>query len=508
MEEENVALRALLCGADHEAEILAGVGYSVERAATHGEFLDALLSADRLEVPFALALSPFVRGGWEEAVKEAGRRLPELFFILRREGSGEVPAVISHSRHVIFDEPPENGVLTPIARHFASLFRENRSRSSFALAATQETAGDTRRLDTLYSIVEKLHGQRSFEVGIAAAMDEMARFVSAKTASLMVLEPGGTLRVIEALGPNRLRILGQTLKLSQSRVARHAIASGEPILITDMKDDARFGESPEEMRYRSRSVLSVPVMSREGPMAVVNFGGDASAATFTERDRDLIVTLSRQIAIALEKNRLFERLRIAVSGSIRALANAIEAKDPYTKGHSDRVTHYAVLTAQALGITPDEIEVIKQAGILHDVGKIGVPGEVLHKPSSLDEKEFRLIRRHPDIGITIVRQIGAMEQTLPIILAHHERYDGRGYPNSLGGEEIPLGARILAVADTFDAMTSNRPYRAGLSVDTAISEIVRCSGAQFDRRVAEAFVDNVRCWEPQSGAREAFPDQV
>jgi putative nucleotidyltransferase with HDIG domain len=126
-------------------------------------------------------------------------------------------------------------------------------------------------------------------------------------------------------------------------------------------------------------------------------------------------------------------LRTAMSGSIRALAGAIEAKDPYTRGHSDRVTHYSVLTATELDISPKDVEVIKQAAILHDIGKIGIPLEILNKKGRLSADEFSVIQKHPDIGISIVQQIGAMDATLPIIRAHHERLDGTGYPNKLRG---------------------------------------------------------------------------
>lgn len=476
-----------------------GCGFKALFAGSTLEMRAALAESEEAGHPVSLAIMPLGRGEWEELARFTAERFPKLNYIFETDGSAEVPSAITPDHYVALEGPLTANVAASLARHFAARKTSRRGDSE---------VGDARRLDTLYAIVEKLHGERCFEEGLAAAMSEMARFLRARTASLMVLEDPVTLKVVEALGPNRQKIIGQRMHLSQSRVAKYAIASGEPILVSDMRDDARFGESATEMRYRSRSVLSVPILSKDGPMAVVNLGGDATNATFTERDRDLVVTLSRQIAIALEKNRLFEHLKIAVSGSIRALANAIEAKDPYTKGHSDRVTHYAVLTATVLGMNEQEIEVLKQASILHDVGKIGIPGGVLHKPGRLDELEYRIIQRHPDIGISIVRQIGAMDMTLPIIQAHHERFDGKGYPNGIAGDDIPLGARIVAVADTFDAMTSNRPYRNGLTIQRAVEEIINCAGSQFDRKVAEAFAENVYAWPSQAEESVDIPGSL
>jgi putative nucleotidyltransferase with HDIG domain len=261
-----------------------------------------------------------------------------------------------------------------------------------------------------------------------------------------------------------------------------------------MQESERFRESEEGIRFRARSILSIPLFSQGDALGVLNFGGDAHEASFTPHDRDLVVTLGRHVAVALEKARLVEGLKRTVAESIRALAGAIEAKDHYTRGHSDRVTHYSTLTAQALGMGGPDLDVLVRSAILHDVGKIGVPEAVLHKPGRLNDEEFGHIQRHPAVGVEIVREILAMHETLPIIQCHHERYDGRGYPGGVEGDAIPLGARILAVADTFDAMTSDRPYRKGLSAQTAFEEIERCSGAQFDPAVARAFLEGAPGW--------------
>ncbi len=176
-------------------------------------------------------------------------------------------------------------------------------------------------------------------------------------------------------------------------------------------------------------------------------------------------------------------------GTLRALTASIDAKDPYTLGHSERVALLARQMATALGLGPAVAERYHVAGLIHDVGKIGVPEAVLCKAGKLTEEEFALIRKHPQIGYDILRDIPGLNDIRPAVLYHHERFDGRGYPNRIGGEDIPLIARVLALADTFDAMSSNRSYRSKLPREAVLAEIRRCAGSQFHPDLAEIFVD-------------------
>lgn len=184
--------------------------------------------------------------------------------------------------------------------------------------------------------------------------------------------------------------------------------------------------------------------------------------------------------------RFFEQRAMSI-GTIEALTAAIDAKDPYTRGHSERVAALAKQIALAYGIDEAEAERIRTAGIVHDVGKIGVPERVLCKPGKLDDEEFALIKMHPEIGHRILKGVLLLEHTLPGVLHHHERFDGRGYPHKLAGENIPLQARILGIADTFDAMSSSRSYRPAMPREKVLAEIARCAGTQFDPSVVEAF---------------------
>jgi putative nucleotidyltransferase with HDIG domain len=174
---------------------------------------------------------------------------------------------------------------------------------------------------------------------------------------------------------------------------------------------------------------------------------------------------------------------------LKMLTGAIEARDPYTRGHSTRVTELAEAVARALGWNEERIDSLRLGGPLHDIGKLAVSHQVLHKQGELDDHELAEIRRHPKTGARLLLRVTALRAAIPYVLYHHERWDGTGYPSGKAGEEIPLEARVLAIADAFDAMTSDRPYRRALTRDEALVEVDRCAGTQFDPRIAAVFLE-------------------
>jgi putative nucleotidyltransferase with HDIG domain len=171
------------------------------------------------------------------------------------------------------------------------------------------------------------------------------------------------------------------------------------------------------------------------------------------------------------------------------LSRAIEARDPYTQGHSARVTKLAEAVARRLGWNEERLASLRVGGPLHDIGKLGVSDDVLGKKGRLDEKEFAQIREHPKIGARLLLRVAGFREALPYVLYHHERWDGKGYPSGRAGKEIPVEARVLAIADAFDAMTSDRPYRQALTREQALAEVERCAGTQFDPEIARIFLE-------------------
>lgn len=184
-----------------------------------------------------------------------------------------------------------------------------------------------------------------------------------------------------------------------------------------------------------------------------------------------------------------DELEKSYMDTIGILRQTVEAKDPYTRGHSDRVSEYSVLIGQKLNLDDKTLHTLKIGGLFHDIGKIGIPDSILLKESKLDDDEYSQIKNHPSIGAHILGDVAMFKDIIPIVLHHHEKFDGHGYPSQLKGEDIPYLARITAVADTFDAMTSKRSYRNALPLDVVKDEIKRCSGTQFDPVIAEVFLD-------------------
>jgi len=235
-------------------------------------------------------------------------------------------------------------------------------------------------------------------------------------------------------------------------------------------------------------MLCVPVKVKDKTIGVLQAINKKNDWKFKDEDLELLSSLSEQVAIALENARLFNELQELFLESAQALAEAIEKRDPYTGGHIWRVVNYSLAIAKYLNLSKEDLFYLKLAAILHDIGKIGVDDNILRKPAPLDFNEFEIMKKHPIMGAEIIKPIKQLENILPGILYHQERYDGKGYPFKLKGDEIPLIAKIISVADTFDAMCSSRPYRSALTPEEGKREIARCSGTQFDPEVVKAFI--------------------
>jgi putative nucleotidyltransferase with HDIG domain len=234
------------------------------------------------------------------------------------------------------------------------------------------------------------------------------------------------------------------------------------------------------------SMIAVPLaVDREiiGLLMAINKTGE-----FDSYDAKLITSIAGQSSVFLANHRMYAELQELLVGVLQSLTESIDAKDPYTCGHSRRVAEISRRIAEAMGMEPHRVQQIYLAGLLHDVGKIGVPETILCKTGRLTDTEYAVIQQHPSIGARILRRIRNLEPIIAGVLSHHERMDGRGYPNGLIGEDIPLEGRILCLADSWDAMTSKRTYRNAMSLEQAAEEIRRCSGNQFDPEVARIFL--------------------
>jgi HD-GYP domain-containing protein (c-di-GMP phosphodiesterase class II) len=237
-------------------------------------------------------------------------------------------------------------------------------------------------------------------------------------------------------------------------------------------------------------MLLVHPIAHEGSVIGVFVAGDKQGEDrhASSGDMKLLGATASHIAIFLENSSLYEDLNAMFLGTLEALTASIDAKDRYTCGHSQRVAQLTQQLAVAIGLDEHTVGRVRIAGLVHDVGKIGVPESVLTKAGKLTDAEFAEIKRHPEIGYRILRDIPRLHDVLDGVLYHHERWDGLGYPQGLAGEKIPLVARLIALADSFDAMSSTRTYRSAMSRSQVLSEITRCAGKQFDPALAPRFV--------------------
>ncbi|MGE5653095.1 MAG: HD domain-containing phosphohydrolase [Bacillota bacterium] len=259
-----------------------------------------------------------------------------------------------------------------------------------------------------------------------------------------------------------------------------------PLIVPDINQDSRVVHREHLLQHGMKQFFGIPLLV-EGKTVGVLAAVDAPVDRLDADREEFLMLLAHQIASAVHKAALSRNLRESYLDTIRTLAAAIDAKDSYTRGHSERVCRYAVAIAQEMNLDAAEIERIENAALLHDIGKIGIADAILSKPARLTDEEYAVIQTHPAQGLRILEPVDTLQNILDYVLCHHERYDGYGYPGGAQGETIPLGARILCVADSFDAMTSGRPYQKARSIEAALNELWLCAGQQFDPQVVAAF---------------------
>lgn len=291
-----------------------------------------------------------------------------------------------------------------------------------------------------------------------------------------------------ALGNKEKAVKEVRLKMGEG-IAGWVAEHGVPLMITDVIKDSRHSiKVDKKSGYTTKNILCVPVKVKDKVIGVLQAINKLGNEFFSKEDMELFQLLANQSAIAIENATLYEEIHTAFLELSEALAQSIEKRDPYTGGHTKRVLAFSLAIAKYMNLSSDETENLKIAAILHDIGKIGVEDKILRKKEVLTKNEYMEMKKHPIVGTEIVGHINQLKDVIPGMRYHHERPDGKGYPEGLKGNHIPLIARIISVADTYDAMTTKRPYHNALSEDKAIEELKRCAGLQFDKDVVDAFI--------------------
>jgi len=315
-------------------------------------------------------------------------------------------------------------------------------------------------------------------------LEQLKRVVPFDSASIQIVK-GKMLSIRAVAGTLDKSAIGFELPIKKDKFAHPLLFEQRTILYEDISQHPDWMKAPGAEGVKSW--IGAPLIVRGECIGVLTVDG-YEAKQFTQADAQMVATFAIHAGIALENARLFEEAQDAYVQTVSALASAIDVRDSYTSGHSERLAKLAVETGKLLNCSAEELMDLQWAALLHDIGKIGVPDNILGKPGALDLGELEVMRKHPEIGAHIVEPVRNLANVAPIIRAHQERYDGSGYPDRLKGDEIPKIARIISVADAYVAMTDERVYRKARSPEEAIKEIKRCSGSQFDPEVVKAFL--------------------
>ncbi|MEW5720645.1 MAG: HD domain-containing phosphohydrolase, partial [Chloroflexota bacterium] len=347
----------------------------------------------------------------------------------------------------------------------------------------------TRHLEHLLEINRNLTTSLNLDDVLRSVMTTAVELLRCEAGSLLLTDDQTDELVFRVVvGPASKKLLGTRLPPGVGIVGSVA-KEGTPLIVNDAKSDPRhYRGIDHQTSLQTVSLLCVPLITKGRVIGVLEVMNKIDRTPFHNDDLDALASLAIQSAIALENAKLYSDLKQAFTDTVRVIANAVEARDPYTAGHTSRVTEIALEMAHELKWSRERIENLEIGALLHDIGKIGIADMILRKPQSLTTNEYSLMQQHPVVGAQMLKGVAALRPVLPYILFHQERYDGKGYPFGFAGEEIPIEGRLLAVADTFDAMTSNRPYRHALSTEEALEEIVNNRGTQFDPEMVDALL--------------------
>jgi putative nucleotidyltransferase with HDIG domain len=348
------------------------------------------------------------------------------------------------------------------------------------------------RINGIYDLCRQLVSTNMLDVILDSIVRKAVDILRMKFCRILILEPDGNFLCQASCSPEALDLsqLKWRRALPQAQAFyQRVLLSETPVIIS------QAAQLSGELRFAMRinytdSLYLIPMRVSQEAVGILALGEEHRPPTegvLREKIR-LAVLIADQAAGAVYRARLSCRLEESQLQTVLALAKVMESRDAYIGGHSRKVTEISVRLSQKMNCSPAEVQAIRWAALLHDIGKVGIRDGILRKTGPLNKREWAEMRRHPEAGAEIVRMASNLDYVAGLIQAHHERYDGTGYPHGLQREMIPFGARILAVADAFSAMTDDRPYRLSSTLEEAIQEVKRCSGTQFDPKVVEALV--------------------
>ena len=348
-------------------------------------------------------------------------------------------------------------------------------------------------LELLYEVNRKAANITRLPDMLEQVISMTQHVLDAEAASVLLFHDNDQELYFEVASGPVGKALRQVKLNTQYGIAGQVARTGKPLIVNNVTRSTNFHKLIDDTTgFSTKSLVCAPLCVSHEILGVIEVLNKRDGSFFDEQDMEVVVSVAATSAMAIENTRLHQTVLEAYKNTITALAAVIDAKDSYTRGHSQRVMEYSLKAGASLSLSPDEMETLEYAGILHDVGKIAIDSSILQKPGPLTPAEWELMYTHPAIGADLLKEIPFLEKASELVLNHHEKYDGKGYPGGLKGEEIPTGARLIAVADAFDTMTTDRAYRSALSIDTAVKELNSCSGTQFCPVAVKALLAGLR----------------
>lgn len=350
---------------------------------------------------------------------------------------------------------------------------------------TQEQLREAqKRLQAVYAANQVITSERDLHRVFAVIMNQIFGLVPAHNGVILLRDKDSGELVTEYV---KTGSASAEIVISSSIVQR-AAERGEAVITHDAADDSRFEAGMSIIAQNISSAMCAPLKHQDETLGVIYVDTRGTTNAFVQGDLQLLVALAGPAASAIKNAQYVRMLEKSYGDTLVVLADTIEMRDKYTVGHTWRVTNFAMAIAREMEWNEEKIRECEMGGVLHDIGKIAIEDAILGKPGKLTDEEFAKIKIHPERGARLLQDVERLHPLIPYCLYHHERYDGRGYPYGLSEDEIPIEGRLIAVADTFDALTSNRPYRKGLDPEIALGEIEKGRGTQFDPDVVDAFV--------------------
>ena len=354
-----------------------------------------------------------------------------------------------------------------------------------AAASGAELEAIQKRLRAVYAANQAIASERSLEKVFDNIMSQVFSLINAHNGLIMLKQDDSDELQVEYV---RSADPGSQINVS-STIIKRVYEGGEAIITSNAADDSRFDGGMSIITANITSAMCVPLTHQDEKLGVIYVDTRGTANAFTESDLEMLVAVAAPAATAIKNAQYLKLVEQAYADTLVALANAIELRDHYTVGHTWRVTNFAVEMARQLKWDDEKVKEVQMGGVLHDVGKIAVDNAILSKPGHLTDDEFEKMKVHPERGADLLRDIKFLHPLIPYCLAHHERWDGGGYPKGLKYDDIPVEGRLICVADAFDAMTSTRPYRKGMDPKVALDRIKEGQGKQFDMEMVTALED-------------------